>query len=200
MLTMLAPPPLPPAAQLVRPVLADADKSFRYPAEDILAGLPAPLTARQQAALQAEFGSVLGQPTHSAITMVRLIDWVAAVCYPDVPLAEARRRHGRAGMLAWSRETILGRVMTAAFPLMGMERVLRRMPQNLGGLTNFATRTVLREGPGHWWYCSSDDPTPPDWIAGVMDALAEFTGVRALSVQWAAPSSHERILELRWTP
>ena len=200
MLSVLVPPALIPAAQVVRPVLPDTDKVFRYPAEDLLAGLPAPLTARQQAAFRAEFGPVLGQSSHSALTMVRLIDWVAAVCYPELPPAEARRRHGRAGMLAWSHTTILGRVMTAAFPLMGLERVLRRMPSNLSGLTNFATRTVYREGPGHWWYATSDDPSPPEWIAGVIDALAEFTAVRDLQVQWATPSDHQRIFEIRWTP
>ena len=200
MLSVLTPPPLPPAAQRGRPVLPDAAKIFRYPAEDLLGGLPRPLTARQQAAFHAEFGPVLGQPTHSALTMVRLINWVAMVCYPDLPPAEGRRRHGKAGMLVWSRETILGRVLTAALPVMGLERALRRMPSNLGGLTNFATRSVYREGPGHWWYCTSDDPSPPEWIAGVMDALAEFTAVRTLHVQWATPTDHERVFELRWTP
>jgi uncharacterized protein (TIGR02265 family) len=197
--SVLVLPALAPVAQVVRPLMPDADKVFRYPAEDLLGGLPTPLTARQQAAFQAEFGAVLGQSTHSALTMVRIIDWVAAVAYPDLPPAEGRRRHGKAGMLVWSRETILGRVMTAALPLMGLERALRRLPQNMGGLTNFATRTVYREGPGHWWYATSDDPSPPEWIAGVTDALAEFTGTRQLQIQWATPSSHERIFEIRWT-
>jgi uncharacterized protein (TIGR02265 family) len=200
MLAVLLPPTLAPVAQLVRPVIADADKVFRYPAEDLLLGLPVPLTARQQAAFQAEFGPVLGRSTCAVADQIRLMDWIAAVVYPDLPPGAVRRRHGRAGTLVWSKGTILGRVLTAAVPLMGMERVVRRLPQTIGGVTNFATRTIYREGPGHWWYTASDDPTPPELTAGMIDAVGEVTGARQLTVQWATPSSHERVYEIRWTP
>jgi uncharacterized protein (TIGR02265 family) len=200
MLSVLTPPTLPVAAQLVRPVLPDADKLFRYPAEDLLAGLPAPLTAHQQAAFQAEFGPVLGQPTHSPAVMSRVLDWIAAVAYPDLPPSAARRRQGHVGTLAWSQRSILGRVLMAAVPLMGLERVLRRLPSNMGGLTNFATRTMYCAGPGHWWYTASDDPTYPDFTVGAIDALGALTGARQLTIQWDTPSTHERVYEIRWTP
>jgi uncharacterized protein (TIGR02265 family) len=200
MLSLVVPPALAPVAQLARPVLPDADKYFRYPAEDLLAGLPAPLTARQQAILQAEFGPGLGQPTCSLAVMLRLLDWIALVAYPDLPRGEARRRHGRASTLAWSQRAILGRVLMAAVPLMGLERVLRRLPSSIGGLTNFATRTIYCQGPGHWWYTASDDPTPPELTAGAIDAVGTLTGARQLTVQWVTPSRHDRVFELRWTP
>jgi uncharacterized protein (TIGR02265 family) len=165
----------------------------------LLIGLPVPLTATQQAALQAEFGPAFGQPTCPLALQLHLLDWIAAVAYPDLPRAEARRQHGRASTVAWSQRAILGRVLMAAVPLMGLERVLRRLPQHMSGLTNFATRTVYRQGPGHWWYTASDDPTPPELTAGALDAVGEATGARGMTIRWATPTSHERVYEIRWT-
>jgi len=44
------------------------------------------------------------------------------------------------GVLLWSQYNLVGRVMTAAFRWMGLERTLQRLPQNLAALTNFGTR------------------------------------------------------------
>lgn len=198
-MSALAPPALAVVSQVVRPVMPDSEKRFLSPPEELLAGLDERLTARERAALTTEFGSYLGRSPYPASVALRLIDWIGSVGYPDLPLAEARRRHGREGLLVWRRHSILGRVMTAAFPLMGLDRILRRVPQNASALTNFGTRWVIQEGPQHWWYCTSDDPTPPEFFAGVLDALADFTAVRGLTITWAAPGSHERVYELRWT-
>jgi uncharacterized protein (TIGR02265 family) len=191
-------PTLSPLAQVTRPVMPDSAKRFLSPPEELLSGLSDQLTARQRAAFQAEFGTHIGQPSYPLSVALRLIDWAAVAAYPDLPLSEARRRRGREGLLVWRQQSILGRVMTAAFPVMGLERILRRVPQNISALTNFGTRWVVQEGPQHWWYCTSDDPTPPDFTAGMLDALAELTGVQELTITWTSPSRHERAFEIRW--
>jgi uncharacterized protein (TIGR02265 family) len=205
-------PPVPadlvPTARSDRPAVPDAAKLFLYPADDhlrpyepyVAAVLPGALqlTSERRARLPAEFGPYLGQPHHPLEVGLRLIDWLCATCQPTVPLSVARRAHGRAGMLLWGQYNIRGRVITAAMPFMGMERILTRLPQTLATVTNFGSRWVAPAAPGHWYFGCADDPTPPEYVAGILEALSESTKVADFVVQCTAPSSHERVYEVRW--
>jgi uncharacterized protein (TIGR02265 family) len=191
------PPRLFPVVRVDRPVIPDADKRLLYPTADLLVAPAQRMTPAIQAVLRAEFGAVLDAPTHSAQVANQLINRLAVLCYPDLAPAAAQREQGRVGLTAW-RRTPLGWLITAALPLLGPAQIMRRVPHLIAGLTNFGSRWLIRESPQHWWYCTSDDPTLPDFCAGILDGLADFTMVPNLVVTATAPSSHERLYEIRW--
>jgi uncharacterized protein (TIGR02265 family) len=183
---------------MARPVLPATEKRFMYPADDHLLPFRDQMTPAQEAALRREFGTYLGVPTHPALVAARMIDWMCATFLPTMPLVEARRFCLRLGMLEWRRQSILGRVMTAAMPLMGMERVMPRIPGNMSTLSNFGTRWVAPLGPRHWVLAVEDDALPPECLAGILDAFSEFTRVRGLAVSWTSPGPLQAVYDISW--
>jgi uncharacterized protein (TIGR02265 family) len=159
-----------PATRVERPLVPDAEKLFNSPLDTAVravevAGLLTPAT---RAEIQARFGRQLGKPQCNCQVSNELIDLLCATCYADLPRAEALRVFGRYNLERF-RETILGRVMMAAMPLMGLDRVMRRAPHDFAAACNYGTRATSELGRHHWLMEFEDEIVYPDVLQGMFE-------------------------------
>lgn len=155
------------------------------------------LTPEIRARVEARFGPYLHRPQCPAPVYNELLDFLCATCLADRPLAAAHRFFGRHSVDRY-RETILGRVLVAVVPLLGLERILRRAPQDFALACNYGTRWVAQLAPRHWRMDFEDEIMHLEVLHGVFDGLGELAGVPRLEIAARNLGPGHRSFELRW--
>jgi uncharacterized protein (TIGR02265 family) len=162
-------------AQVVRPVIPDAEKQINFPLDERLDAARWRLSPAALAEIQSEFRAYLGKGHYPALTANALADRLCVLALPDQPRALALQQLGREYILHRYPQTILGRVLFAALPLLSLAQVMRRLPRNYAATTNFGTYTLWQVGERHWRFEFADDPGYPDWILGTLQAGSILT-------------------------
>lgn len=186
-----------PLVYMARLPVPDTEKMVRVPLDLQLEAVADRLTPTLRARIQQEFGAYLGQPRHPVVVGNRLNDLLCTTCLADRPLGEARRVFGRAFLLR-SQESLLGRVMLAAMPLVGLERILRQAPQDFAMLTNYGTRGVTMLERHHWRCDFVDELLYPDFLYGVFEVVYALIRVREPRLQYTMLGSRHISFEIRW--
>ena len=122
---------------------------------------------------------------------------MCGTCFGDRALPEARRLFGRASVAHYG-ESILGRVMLAAIPIMGMDRIVRMIPRSFAATTNYGTRWVTEIGPRHWRCEFEDEIMYPEIIQGILEATGEMAHVRGLQVTCRRLGPQHFSFDLTW--
>jgi uncharacterized protein (TIGR02265 family) len=191
-------PPAPnPTIRITRPPVPDAEKRYHTQLDVALETVGAALTPELRAQIETEFGAYLGKPGHPALIANRLTELLCRNCFGDQPLLEARRLFGRASVGHY-RESILGRVMLAAIPIMGMERIVRMIPRDFAATTNYGTRSVVEIGPRHWRCDFEDEIVYPEIIQGVLEGIGELARVPGLQITCTPRGPAHFAFDITW--
>lgn len=182
---------------MARLPVPDAEKIVLVPLDLQLAAVEDRLTPTLRARIQREFGAYLGQPRHPVAVSNRLNDLLCANCLADRSLAEVRRVFGRAFLMR-SQESLLGRLMLAAMPLVGLERILRQAPHDFGALTTYGTRWVTMLDRHHWRCDFEDELLTPDFLYGVFEASYALIRVREPQLTYTMLGPRHLSFEVRW--
>jgi uncharacterized protein (TIGR02265 family) len=172
---MLNQPPTPPlrvVTRIARPFIPDDQKRILFPLRVILASFDAYLTPANRAQLEDEFAPYLDHPYYPVLVGNSLTDRVCELCLADHPVAEARQILGRAYVRRY-QETLFGKMLAVAGPLLQFEWILKGLPNQYAAATNFGTYWVAEVAPHHWRFDFEDDPGYPDWILGTLQAGSE---------------------------
>ncbi|HMA33192.1 MAG TPA: DUF2378 family protein [Chloroflexia bacterium] len=195
-----AAPGLPaPRVHQARPPVPDADKAYSLPLDTVFQMAGELLPPGLEAQIRAEFTGHFGKAQPPALLRFQLVDRLALACFPGRSLAAARRLWGRHSLVGY-RQSILGRVLLAAIPVMGLERVLVRIPSALAGQSNYGTRTVWELGPQHWRLDFEDEVMPAEMLQGVIEGLAALVHVPDVQVTWTLLAPGHLSYDLIWRP
>jgi len=186
-----------PVIRIERRLVSDAEKRYLTQLDVALETVGDALTPGLRAQIETEFGAYLGKPGHPALIANQLTELLCRNCFGDQPLLEARRLFGRASV-AHYRESILGRVMLAAIPIMGMERIVRMIPRDFAATTNYGTRSVVEIGPRHWRCDFEDEIVYPEIIQGILEGIGDMARVPGLHVTCNPLSPKHLSFEITW--
>jgi uncharacterized protein (TIGR02265 family) len=186
-----------PTIRIERPPVPDAEKRYLTQLDVALDTVGGRLPPELRAQIEREFSAYLGKAGHPCLVANRLNDLLCRACFGDHPLPEARRLFGRASVGQY-RESILGRVMLAAIPIMGMERIVRLIPRNFAATTNYGTRWATEIGPRHWRCEFEDEIMYPEIIQGVLEAIGELAHVPGLHVTCTQIGPQHFAFDLTW--
>jgi uncharacterized protein (TIGR02265 family) len=185
-----------PVARIERPPLPDAEKMILLPISVRLKVFDHYLTPALRAQVEAEFGSWRGQPQYPVLVGNRLLD-VMCTALPDRSPEEARRMLGYE-YVAQYRYTVLGWLMLVVRPVLDMEWLMRGLPRQYAGATNYGTYWVAPLGERHWRFDFEDDPGYPDWILGTLLAGGAIFKVRGLRVSYQMLGSQHISFDIQW--
>ncbi|MDQ2805877.1 MAG: DUF2378 family protein [Chloroflexota bacterium] len=183
-----------------RAPIADAAKLMLTPLDLILEVMADCLTPLIRAHIAQEFGAYLGKSQHPALVNRRLLDFVCRTCLPQYSLEEAHREFGRRSVQYYRESSILGRIMMAAVPLMGMERLLRQYPRQLAAVTNYGTRTVYTLAPGEWRLDDEDEIMSPHQLQGNFEMGCSMVHPRDLRVTFTIRTPNSYSFHIHWQP
>jgi uncharacterized protein (TIGR02265 family) len=155
------------------------------------------LTPAMRAEIEKEFAPYLGKHSYPALVGNTCMDRLCALALSDLPLAEARQVFGRYFLTRY-RESLVGRVMLAMLPMMGMERILRKSPQDFATATNYGTRWVQELAPRHWEYHWEDEILYPEFIEGLFHSAGEIARVPNLRVSFTQPGPRDLVFDFQW--
>ncbi|HEX6607540.1 MAG TPA: DUF2378 family protein [Chloroflexia bacterium] len=191
-------PPAPnPTIRITRPPVPDAEKRYLTQLDVALETAGDRLTPALRAQIEQEFGAYLGQTGHPCLVANRLDDLLCRACFADHLMPEARRLFGRASVGHY-RESILGRVMLAAIPIMGMERIVRLIPRSFAATTNYGTRVATEIGPRHWRCEFEDEIMYPEIIQGVLEGIGELARVPGLQITCTPRGPAHFAFDITW--
>jgi uncharacterized protein (TIGR02265 family) len=177
--------------------MPDAEKRYLTPLDVALETVGDALTPELRAHIETEFGAYLGKPGHPALIANQLTELLCRNCFGDQPLREARRLFGRASVAPY-RDSVLGRVMLAAVPIMGMERIVRMIPRDFAATTNYGTRSVVEIGPRHWRCDFEDEIVYPEIIQGILEAIGNMARVPGLRVTCKRRGPQHFTFDITW--
>jgi uncharacterized protein (TIGR02265 family) len=186
-----------PVIRIERPLMPDAEKRLLTPLDVAVGTVGDALTPALRAQIQTEFGLYLGKAGHPALIANQLTELLCRNCFGDQPLPEARRLFGRASVVHY-RESILGRVMLAALPIMGMDRIVRLIPRNFAATTNYGTRSVVEIGPRHWRADFEDEILYPEILQGMLESIGDLAHVPSLRVTATTRGPKHFSFDLTW--
>lgn len=117
------------------------------------------------------------QARYPSAVWYRCLDIGRRHTFPGLPPAEGFRRLGQAFMEGYFR-TLIGRVVSAALPLYGLQRTLDRLPRVWKGTQPTTEVTVVKDGE-HAWHVTLNSPgVIPEFSAGVLEAAAAPVGAK----------------------
>src|SRR4051812_26138047 len=172
-----------PVARIARPHIPDEEKKILLPLDIRLKAFDPLLTPPVREQIQVEFKDYLGKPEFPMLVGNRLVDLVCATCLADRPVAEAQRMLGHQYMQRYWN-TLMGRFLMMAAPLVDVEWVLRGLPRQFSAATNFGIYWVAELAPRYWRFDFEDDPGLPDYILGTLLAGGEILKVRGLQIAY----------------
>ncbi|HMA33264.1 MAG TPA: DUF2378 family protein [Chloroflexia bacterium] len=188
-----------PLARVDRPPMADSAKMNLTSINLALQVMEPYLTPAIREQVEAEFGAYLGKGQYPTVVGIQLVDFLCQACLPEHALTEARRLFGQRSVAKY-RESILGRVMLAALPLMGLERILRQAPRQLSAVNNYGTRWVTELGPQHWRLDCDDEIMPPETLQGSIEVVGQLLHASGLQVTYSLPAPKHIAFEITWSP
>lgn len=149
--------------------------------------------ARELAAAGFEPGRM--EARYPSSVWYRCLDIGRRHTFPDLPIPEGFRMLGRSFMEGYYR-TLIGKVVSAALPLYGLQRTLDRLPRVWKGSQPTTEVTVEKDGARAWRVTLNSPGVIPEFSAGVLEAAAAPVGEK-LSVDVVARSPLHCVLSVR---
>lgn len=122
------------------------------------------------------------QPSYPAPVLVACLRAAHRELAPTLDEGEALRQFGRKFVEGF-RQTILGRVVTTALPILGPAMFLQRIPGRFRSIRHDATVTVEATGPGSATLVFTDPAQLGDFFAGVVESALRLSGVTSPKVE-----------------
>ncbi|MDP1825484.1 MAG: DUF2378 family protein [Archangium sp.] len=161
-----------------------ADLVYDFGVESLFKGLGPRLTPALKDKVRA-VGIDLDKkllPAYPKDLWVRVVDVVAHELNAGGELPAARRQLGHAIASGFAEGT-LGRLMAPGVRLMGVRRMLLRLPRSLTMSNNFLRVTVTEMGP-HAMRVELNEAVPSaEFLCGVIEAIAGYAGAMSCEVQ-----------------
>lgn len=124
-------------------------------------------------------------PGYPKEVWVRAVDVVARELSEAGDLAAARRQLGHHITHGFSQGT-LGKVMAPGIRLMGVRRVLQRLPKTLTMSNNFLKVSVTELGPNSVRVEMNEAVPSAEFLCGVLEAMSAYAGAKSCEVQHAS--------------
>jgi uncharacterized protein (TIGR02265 family) len=130
--------------------------------------------------------------------------WYAAIeetalkLYPARARGEAVRELGRL-MVVGVVETFWGKAMTPAVRLLGVRRVLLRMPNQMKATNNFASGVATELTPTSMRLEVDDVATAPELLQGSLEQLALWAGAKSVEVGFTFTSPPKATYLVKWS-
>ena len=194
-----ADPHLTLVARLERPPIADADKLMITPLDMLVEVMTDRITPAIREQFKAQFGAYLGKSQHPTRINRQALEFLCRQCLSEYSLTDAYREFGRRSVLHY-RASILGRIMMAAVPLMGIERLLRQYPRQLAAVTNYGTRSVYARAPGEWQLNAEDEVLPPEQLQGNLETACGLVNPQGLRVDLVIHAPGNYSFPIHWQP
>jgi uncharacterized protein (TIGR02265 family) len=124
-------------------------------------------------------------PAYPRDVWVRIVDEVARELGGAADLGAARKELGHAISRGFAAST-MGKLMAPGVRLMGVRRMLLRLPKSLTLSNNFmqVTATQVAERSVR---VEMNDPVPSaEFLAGVIEAIITYSGGKSSTITWAA--------------
>ncbi|MFT3712094.1 MAG: DUF2378 family protein [Archangium sp.] len=124
-------------------------------------------------------------PGYPKDVWVRVVDEVAREFSANSDLAAARKELGHAISRGFADST-MGKLMAPGVRLMGVRRMLLRLPKSLTMSNNFMRVAVTQTG-SNLVRVEMNEPVPSsEFLAGVIEAIITYSGGKSSTITWAA--------------
>jgi uncharacterized protein (TIGR02265 family) len=120
-------------------------------------------------------------PAYPKALWVAVVDTVARELAAGAPLADARRALGHA-ITAGFQETTLGKIMEPGVRLIGVRRMLGRLPKMLSMSNNFLKVAVIDVQPNVVRVEVNEAVPSAEFLTGVIEALCRYAGAKTCDV------------------
>jgi uncharacterized protein (TIGR02265 family) len=113
--------------------------------------------------------------------------------YPSLPVEEGYRALGRRFSEGFF-ETIIGRFISVAFPMIGPAGMLKMAPRNVRAGRRDVDVVPVQEGERRWRITFKDRTPSPDFIAGLVESTGRRTGVHmVVTVENRSPEGYDLV-------
>lgn len=137
-------------------------------------------------------------PAYPKDLWTRAVDVVAKELSAGGDLAAARRQLGH-DISSGFAESTLGKMMAPGVRLMGVRRVLMRLPKQLTMSNNFLKVAVVEVPGADKVRVMVNECVPsPEFLCGIMEAIAAYAGAKTCSVTFA-PEGPMTEFTITWT-
>ena len=116
---------------------------------------------------------------------------------PGVPREEALRQLGEA-FLGGFFETLTGKLVSAALPLMGGDTLLKQLPRGWAVAAPGTVMEAKQDAPGRWERVVRHPSPQPDFDVGLLTALMRRVRARDATIQLVARRSDGYTAQVRW--
>jgi len=175
----------------------DTELVYDFAIESLFRGLGPRFTPELEARVKA-LGIDPGKkllPAYPREVWVRVVDVIARELGGPDP-AQAHRALGAAITHGFA-ETTLGIVMKPAVLLMGVRRLLLRLPKNLTMSNNFLKVTVEEPAAGALRVRLSHDVPSADFLCGLIEEMARYAGAKTCTAR-AQHEGSQLVIDVAW--
>lgn len=135
-------------------------------------------------------------PGYAKDVWVRVVDEVARTLSTSGDLAAARRELGHAISRGFAEST-MGKLMAPGVRLMGVRRMLLRLPKSFTMSNNFMRVAVAQTGE-RTVRVEMNEPVPSaEFLAGVIEAIVTYSGGKSSTVTWS-PAGELTVFTITW--
>lgn len=111
---------------------------------------------------------------------------------------EAEKELGGNSFRGWA-QTFIGRALTAVTRMLGPDRTMPRMANNMKGGVNFMDIVSEKLSPGHYRMTVSEVGGLPHFYAGLFEAGLSDSGARDVKVTVEHFDGHQTVYDVRWS-
>ena len=146
-----------------------------------------PSGAFLQDLIQAGYDPSHPEVEYPEAVLINCVEVARRHAFPELPPKDGEFRVGQELSDGFLGETLAGKVMSAAMPLVGPERIIRSLPRRFKSGTDGEAPEVEQLGERHWRVLMGRNATP-FMVAGAIQAALARTGVDAkVEVERANP-------------
>jgi len=138
-------------------------------------------------------------PAYPVKAWERCLRHIVDSAYPHLASEQGFRRLGKQ-MADGYAQTLIGRALYAVMRLIGPNRTLKRMAQNLGSSDNYTNVTLVELEPTVFDMRLNSRMEVRGYAEGLFAAMLEIAGARQVSVEESARTAEETAYRIRWTP
>lgn len=135
-------------------------------------------------------------PAYPKQVWVEVVDAVARAISPGVAASQAHRELGHAISDGFA-ESVMGRLMAPGVRLMGVRRMMLRLPKSLTLSNNFMRVTVVETGPRAVRVDVNEAVPSADFLCGVIEAIGSYAGASRCEV--SATGDGQVSFSVTWT-
>jgi uncharacterized protein (TIGR02265 family) len=136
-------------------------------------------------------------PAYPKEVWVQVVDAVARSVSPDVELAIARRELGHAISRGF-KDSVMGRLIAPGLRLMGVRRIMMRLPKNLTISNNFMRVNVAENGPRGIRLEVNEAVPSEEFLCGVIEEIASYAGAKNCEI-FTAKENGRVVFSVNWT-